>query len=113
MPHDLPPVPEGFEAEALEHDNDFLIDLYGVSRSTINAWRKATRAHRRRGLRRLPPYNADVGDLTIGELAAVYGWGSYCRFQQALRAARPAVYEQARRNGIHKRVAGRRKAVQP
>jgi hypothetical protein len=47
----------------------------------------------------LPAADRDIGDKTLGELAFDFGWGSVCRFSEALRKHRRPVYETARANG--------------
>ena len=47
----------------------------------------------------LPAAGRDIGDKTLTELAHDYGWGSVCRYTEALRENRPGVYEKARANG--------------
>lgn len=47
----------------------------------------------------LPSAGRDIGDKTLTELAHDYGWGSVCRYTEALRKNRPGIYEKARANG--------------
>jgi hypothetical protein len=51
----------------------------------------------------LPAADRDIGDKTLTELAHDFGWGSVHRFTDALRKHRPAIYQQARDNGIDRR----------
>ena len=47
----------------------------------------------------LPAADRNIGEKTLTELAFDFGWGSVCRFTEALRKHRRPVYEQARANG--------------
>ena len=96
-------VPDAFYDLALEHSNDELMALLDVSRDTVRAWRKATRLHRPRGRRTLPPVSEHNTDKCIAELAREHGWRSTCRFSAALRESRPAVYAAAKANGLARR----------
>jgi hypothetical protein len=53
----------------------------------------------------LPAADRDTGNKTLTELAHDYGWGSVYRFTEELRKHRPAIYQQARDNGIGRRHA--------
>ena len=64
--------------------------------------------HRPRATRTLPAVGNWDSRMTLGELAQLHGWGSYCRFVEALRKARPDIYRQARDNGIKRRRANLR-----
>jgi len=103
MPIDA--APDAFHDLALEHSNDELMAMLGADRDTVRAWRKATGLHRPRGARTLPAVGQWDTTMTIKDLAREHGWGSTCRFSAALRESRPAIYRQARANGIKRRTA--------
>lgn len=104
-------VPAAFIDLALGHSNDELMRLLGVDRPTVIAWRRATGLHRPRGARTLPAPGRWDTTMTLSELARACGWGSVCRFTQALRAGRPAIYRQARDNGLARGRANLRRAA--
>jgi hypothetical protein len=53
----------------------------------------------------LPAADRNIGNMTLIELAQAHGWGSIRRFTEELRKHRPAIYQQARDNGIDRRHA--------
>jgi hypothetical protein len=101
-------IPDAFRDLALGHSNDELMALLDVDRDTVRGWRRATGLHRPRGARTLPALSRWDPSMTLSDLAQLHGWGSYCRFVEALRAARPAIYRQARDNGLERRRANLR-----
>ena len=99
-----PPVPDDWAEHAREMTNDELMAYYDQPRAIVAAWRKRTGMHKPRGGRRtLPAQGRWDESLTLTQLAAACGWGSVCRFTQALRRDRPAIYAKARANGLAKR----------
>jgi hypothetical protein len=61
----------------------------------------------------LPAIGHPHDNLTLGELAHMYGWGSVYRFSEALRKHRRPIYEQARANGNAKSAANLNREQQP
>lgn len=103
------PVPGDFDMVASDMDNVALMDVYGVSRDTVRAWRRATGIHQPRGKRTLPVSGLWDTTMTLGELCSLHGWGSEKQFSLRLWERRPAIHALAKANGQARSVRNLRK----